>query len=73
LGNYPLKPWINKKDNPGQLQMRKQDVDKQSFFLPPRIKDDLIVVKFSQTEPKYELTPQVKNSKLIERSWMDVK
>jgi len=53
--------------------MRKQDVDKQSFFLPPRIKDDLIVVKFSQTEPKYELTPQVKNSKLIERSWMDVK
>ena len=41
--------------------------------MPPRPKDDLFVIKYAVHEPKFEVTPQVIKSKLLERSWIDVK
>lgn len=73
FGNYPLKPWINKKDNPNQTTMKVADVKKQHFFLPPKSKEELFVVKTGDTTPaQFELTPQIKKSKLLERSWIDM-
>ena len=57
LGNYPMKPWINSKDNPDQTNYRVDQVKLQTFFLPPRPKDDLFVVKYAVHEPKLEVTP----------------
>ena len=47
-----------------------------NFFLPPKPKEDMFVIKFSdganKTVLKYEITPQVRKSKLLERSWIDI-
>lgn len=57
FGNYPMKPWINPKDNEGQSTFTVNQVNRMNFFLPPKGKEDLFIIKFGQTEPKYELTP----------------
>jgi hypothetical protein len=45
-----------------------------NFFLPPKGKDDLFIIRFGiHNQTQYEITPQVKRSKLLERSWIDIK
>ena len=74
FGNYPMKPWINSKNNEGQIQHKVEDVARMNFFLPPKGKDDLFIIRFgNQNQTQYEITPQVKRSKLLERSWIDIK
>lgn len=71
FGNYPMKPWINKLDNPNQVMMKSGDVKTQNFFLPPRPRDDdLFILRLANDS--YELTPQIRKSKLIERSWIEM-
>jgi hypothetical protein len=40
-----MKPWMNEYDNPGQVEHKVEVVKLHEFFLPPRPKDDLFVVK----------------------------
>lgn len=68
-----MKPWINSEDNPNQVNFKVEKVKLQDFFLPPRPKDDLFVVKLAPNEPKFEINSHVKKSKLLERSWIDIK
>ena len=44
FGNYPMTPWMNDKDNPGQKTMKVEDVKKKGIFLTPKPRDDLFVV-----------------------------
>ncbi len=52
MGSYPMKPWLNKINNPGQKTMLVENVAKHSFFHPPKTRDDLIVVKHSDRSDK---------------------
>jgi hypothetical protein len=58
LGNYPMTPWINDKDNPGQTTMKGDEVRKRPFIRPPNPREDLFVIHLSKTTPNhFELPP----------------
>jgi len=44
FGNYPMTPWINEKDNPGQKTMKVADVKKKSFILAPKPREDMFII-----------------------------
>lgn len=52
FGNYPMKPWINAKDNEGQTSYLVEQVKRTNFFLPPKPKEDMFVLKFSDVTNK---------------------
>ena len=57
FGNYPMTPWINDKDNPGQTTMKAEAVRKLAFIRPPKTRDDLFVVHLTKTTPNnFEVT-----------------
>jgi hypothetical protein len=57
FGNYPMTPWINDKDNPGQTTMKLEEVRKRAFIPPPKSRDDLFVVHLTKTTPNnFEVT-----------------
>jgi hypothetical protein len=58
FGNYPMTPWLNDKDNPGQKTMKVEDVRKRGFIFQPKPKEDFFVIPLSYKTPStFEITP----------------
>jgi hypothetical protein len=52
--------------------MRLEEVRNFSFFLPPKSREDLFIVRYAECSPLFEVTSEVRKAKLLETSNMDI-